>query len=217
MRKLMKLMTITTVASVSAVQVLACSNDSQYENFINDINDSEKNNTAFFGFLGSADSQESIALYDIFSYLNQSINNQKSLWQNWITEQDATIKNAGLTNIYLKAYQGPPHDPKPSDPIDSFWNDKNISWQKNIFNWVYGNTKGNSNYHTPQGVSEVTEIEVKKDDKDNDMFKNLPIVFIIKKGQLITAGQNWISTESNRPQKIEAVKTFVLTNLFLPS
>lgn len=213
MRRLMKLMAITAMTAITASQVVACRDNSQYKTFATDIANTEKNQSAFFGFLGSADNDESIALYNTFDFLNQTTN--KNSWNNWTKEYQTEITAAGITNITLNSYQGAPHNPTPSDPIDAFWTDKNISWQKDIFNWVYNRAKNpDSNFHTPSsGTSSVVEIKPKKDSNDNDMFETLPIVFIIKNGKLITAGQNWLGTSNTATNLITAVEDFVLDNL----
>lgn len=212
MRKLIKLMAITIITSITTFQVIACQNNSQYKTFTNDIANTEKNQSAFFGFLGSADNDESVGLYDTFHYLN-TIAGQDS-WKTWTEKYQTEITAAGISNITLNAYQGLPHNPTPSDPIDAFWTDKNIKWQKDIFNWVYNRVKEpDLNFHTPQGVPEVVEIKPKKDTKNNDMFETLPIVFIVKNGKLITAGENWLSKDSSRIEQINAVEEFVLNNL----
>ncbi len=213
MRKLMKLMTITAITAITTSQVVACQDNSRYKTFTTDIANTEKYQSAFFGFLGSADNDESVALYDIFDYLNTTTNQDS--WATWTKKYQTEITAAGITNITLNAYQGSPHNPAPSDPIDAFWTDKSINWQKGIFNWVYSRAKAqDSNFHTPSsGSSSVVEIKPKKDSDNNDMFETLPIVFIVKNGKLITAGQNWLGKNSTRAEQIGAVEEFVLNNL----
>ncbi|MBE4703970.1 hypothetical protein [Spiroplasma platyhelix] len=217
MRKLVKLMTITTLAATTALQVTACKDDSQFESFMNDVSSSANNNTAFFGFLGTADDEIASALQASLDLFNQPQPDGKSQWQNWVDEHEKMLANEklNLNNIYLRYYQGPYHQDKPSDPIDSFWNDKNISWQKNIFNWVYNRTTNNDQYKIPKGVPGVTEINPKKDGSDNDMFTKLPIVFIVSKGKLITAGENWLPATSSVTEQFDAIAQFVLDNLLL--
>lgn len=222
MRKLVKLMTISTIAATTALQVTACSDDSKYKSFMSDVSESANNSTAFFGFLGTADDDISEKLQTSFDFLNNpGASNGQSLWQQWINgDAKEYLKSNELNNIYLRYYQGPYHQDKPSDPVNSFWNDKNISWQQNIFNWVHTRAnKDNPSFKIPGGVNEVTPIVTKKDDskQKKDMFTALPIVFIISKGKLITAGQNWIPANSSRDAQINAIKNFVLNNLFLPS
>lgn len=216
MRKIVKIMTITTIATTTALQVTACKDTSKYNLFINDINETKNNNSAFLGFLGTADDETAATLQVSFDYLNQKEENNHTRWENWV-ENNAKdfLKEFQLKNIFLRYYQGPYHQDKPADPIDSFWNDKNINWQKDIFDWVYSNTKNNSNFKKPHGVPGVSEITSKKDDNQKDMFTKLPIIFIISKGKLITAGENWI-TDKDPTTQINAIKDFVLANLFLP-
>lgn len=221
MRKLMKLMTITTIASISTFQVVACKDNSQYDSFLKEVDDSQRYSFAFFGFLGSADNEASKDLYDTFDYLNRANDGEKSKWEEWVEGKKNEMKGVNINNIYLHSYQGPAHDPVPSDPIDSFWNDKSITWQRNIFNWVYKGATDSENleFQEPTGVPGVVKIDPKKDSNDNDMFQELPIVFIVKNGQLITAGQNWVPTDEANTidQKVKAIQQFILSNLLLPS
>lgn len=221
MRKLVKLMAVTTMVTTASLQVTACKDNSKYDIFISDVNQSKNDNTAFFGFLGSADDDVSNALQDSFDSLNKKQQmtkvNDKSEWQNWIdSEANSYLKEFGLNNIFLRYYQGPHHYDKPGDIVDSFWNQKNVTWQKNIFNWVYSNTKKNPEFKKPRGVTEVSEITPKKDGNEKDMFAKLPIVFIVSKGKLITAGENWIPTNSRIDAQRKAIQEFVRANLFLP-
>lgn len=211
MRKLMKLMAITAITAITTSQVVACQDNSQYKTFTTDIANTEKNQSAFFGFLGSADNDESVGLYDTFDYLNTTKTNDN--WSTWITNHQAEMTNAGITNITLNAYQGPSHNPAPSDPIDAFWTDKSIKWQKDIFNWVYSRAKDRNSIKTPSGVDSVVEINPKQDTDDNDMFETLPIVFIVSNGKLITAGQSWLTKDSSKATQIAAVEEFILSNL----
>ncbi|MGL5268252.1 MAG: hypothetical protein ACRC8P_00560 [Spiroplasma sp.] len=217
MRKLVKLITVTTIVTTASLQVTACKDDSKYNSFISEVNQSKNNKTAFFGFLGTADDETSSALQVSFDLFNQKEANDKTRWQNWIdNEASSYLKEKGLSNIFLHYYQGPYHQDKSSDIIDSFWNQKNVTWQKNIFNWVYNNTKNNSQFKKPHGVEAVKEINPKKDGDNKDMFAKLPIVFIVSKGNLITAGEEWISANSSINQQEDAIKDFILANLFLP-
>lgn len=217
MRKLVKLMAVTTMVTTASLQVTACKDNSKYDTFISDVNQSKNDNTAFFGFLGSADDDVSTALQNSFDYLNTKTANGKSEWQNWIdSEANSYLKEFGLTNIFLRYYQGPYHQDKSGDIVDSFWNQKNVTWQKNIFNWVYNNTKNNPQFKKPRGVNEVSEITPKKDGDEKDMFAKLPIVFIVSKGKLITAGENWIPASSSIDAQRKAIQEFVRASLFLP-
>lgn len=217
MRKLMKLMTTITIISTATFQVIACQNNSQYESFTKDIEDTEKNQTAFLGFLGSADNDESVNLYNIFDYLNKTKGQDN--WELWTNNHRREITAAGLKDITLNAYQGPSHDPAPSDPITAFWTDKNITWQKDIFNWIYSRVKEpNPEFKTPtipEGVP-MAEIKTQKDTDENDMFTVLPIIFIVKKGKLITAVQNWFPKNSSSNDRViqkNAIEDFILNNL----
>lgn len=215
MRKLVKLMTISTIAATTALQVTACKDDSQYNNFMSDVSSSANNSTAFFGFLGSADSEISNALQAMFDLLNTSEKDGTTPWQKWVEEHRAMLNNSNLKDISLHYYQGPKHDNSASDAVDSLWNDKSISWQKNIFNWLYSHTKNNNQFKEyPDGVDGVTKLNTKKDGSDNEMFSKLPVVFIISKGKLITVGENWIPENSNYSQQFDAISEFVLANLF---
>lgn len=218
MRKLVKLMTISTIAATTALQVTACKDDSQYNTFMSDVSNSVTNNTAFFGFLGSIDDEVSNNLQTSFDVFNTIRKDGTSQWQKWINDNMEMLNHPDLklTNISLRYYQGPKHENSTSDAADSLWNDKNISWQKNIFNWIHSRTNGNQFKENPKGVPGVTKLETKKDASGEDMFEKLPVVFIISKGKLITAGQNWISS-SDPYQQFEAITEFVLANLLLVS
>lgn len=211
MRKLVKLMSITTIAATAALQVSACKDDSKYEAFINDVNKSY-NSSAFFGFLGSADDEMSSALQTSFDFFNKKEADGTSRWEKWIKTQEETLTDFGLNTIYLRYYQGPYHQNKPSDPVSSFWNDKSITWQQNIFTWVNSRTNDDS-FKLPIGAG-VSQITTKKDSNDNDMFTKLPIVFIVSKGKLITAGENWIAANSKWNEQYNAITNFILNNLF---
>lgn len=217
MRKLMKLMTVTAITSISTFQVVACKDDSLNEQFMTDVENSERYNSAFFGFLGSADNEASKDLQDIFDYLNQEDKQGNSLWKDWKNKYAVEIEEAKLEDIQLTSYQGPAHDPAPSDPIEAFWNDKGITWQKNIFDWVYSksNSTDNPSYHRPEGYEAITEITTIKDTSDKERFETLPVIFIVKKGRLITSGQNWIPTTENWQRRVDAVGEFILKNLIL--
>lgn len=215
MRKLVKLLTITTIASTSVLQVTACKDDSKFDSFMSDVNNSIRDNSAFFGFLGSADNEISKALQDSIDTFNSVPTTDNLSWQKWVDSRSNELSHPKLqlTNIHLSYYQGPYHQDKPSDITDSFWNDKSISWQKNIFNWIYSHTKDNKDFKTPKEGAGVSEIKTKKDASDNDMFTDLPIVFIVSKGKLITAGQNWIAASSSVAQQFDALTQFILDNL----
>lgn len=214
MRKFVKLMSITTMAATIALQVTACKDDSQYNSFISEVNKSSSAQTAFFGFLGSADDDTSIGLQNSFNFLLNSPDGQAT-WKKWMTQEfDQMLAANGLSALNLRYYQGPYHQNKPSDPIDAFWNDKNISWQRNIFNWVYSRANNdNPDFNRPRGQG-VTQIDTKKDGKGNDMFQSLPIVFIIANGKLMTAGQGWLSSTDPIPNRIQAIHDFITSNLF---
>lgn len=216
MRKLVKLMTISTIAATTALQVTACKDDSQYNTFLSDVSNTVSNNTAFFGFLGSADDEVSNNLQTSFDIFNAIEKDGTSKWQKWINDNIQMLKHPELklTNISLRYYQGPKHENSSSDAADSLWNDKNISWQKNMFNWIHSRTNDSQFKVNPKGVPEVTKLETKKDGNNQDMFEKLPVVFIISKGKLITAGQNWISSTDPYKQ-FEAITQFVMTNLLL--
>lgn len=213
MRKLVKLLTITTIATTSALQVTACKDDSKFDTFMSDISNSIRSSSAFFGFLGSADDSVSQGLKDSIDNFNSVDSSSPYNWQNWVNSREELKNNERLKieNIYLHYYQGPYHQDKPSDPVASFWNDKSISWQRNIFNWVYSNTKNNPNFKTPKQGAGVNELTTKKEN-DEERFEALPIVFIISKGKLITAGQNW-TTDASPAAQFTALTNFIIDNL----
>lgn len=218
MRKLVKLMTIGSLATLTSLQVIACKDDSKFQTFMSDVSNSANDHTAFFGFLGSADDEVSSALQASFDLLNKKEADGITKWQTWVDDHDSMLKNPKLMleNISLRYYQGPYHQNKPSDIVESFWNDKGISWQRDIFNWVYTRTQTDPDFNVPKGsVSEVHEISTKKDGSDRDMFTKLPIVFIVSKGKLITAGEGWIGANSSWDEQEKNIIQFILDNLLL--
>lgn len=217
MKKIIKLFTAISFASITGLQVSACTSNSEYKDFISEVNNSKSQNYAIFGFLGSKDNQDSRDLQTAIDSANSSSSDTEGTWNNWLKSQESSMKKIGITNIKLEYYQGPYHKQAPSDPVSSFWNDKSISWQKDIFNWILNGIKTNNITNAPIAPKNITIKSVdqnKKDAKNNVMFSSLPIIFLIKNGKLITAGQGWTNSNAKKTEtNIQGIKDFLVDNL----
>lgn len=185
MRKKFRLITALIIGTTTSLQVTACADDSKYQEFISDVNSDH----AFFGILGAADNLLSKQIIDGLHTMQIKNGNAPSTWENWITQKKKEIDSVTTNGtIDIKIYQKSSYANPSSDVVNQFWNDKQITWQKQIYHWLLDH-KISDNSSPPVSAAGVKEI-LPPTDKER-AFKALPIVFIVNKGKLITVGQEW--------------------------
>lgn len=209
MRKKFGLIAALMIGTATSLQVTACSDDSKYKEFISDVNSGH----AFFGILGAADNPLSKQIIDSLQTMQIKNGNAPSRWDKWLTNNKTEI-NSVTTNgtINIKIYEKSAYGNPSSDIANQFWNDKTISWQKQIYHWLLDHiTTDNSKPPVPD--SGVKEIQTPIDEER--AFKSLPIVFIVNKGKLITVGQEW-GTITNQEQFFDQLTNLIIGNLLRP-
>ena len=206
MRKNFGLIAALMIGITTSLQVSACTDDSKYQEFISDVNSGH----AFFCILGAADNELSKKIIDSLHTMQIKNNNAPSTWDKWLAQKKTEIANVTTNGtINIKIYEKFPYANPSSNIINQFWNDKKISWQKQIYHWLLDH-KISDNSTEPIAESGVKEIQ-NPVDKER-AFKALPIVFIINKGKLITVGQEW-GTINNQGQFFFQLTTLITGNL----
>jgi len=207
MRKLISLIAATLFASTTSLQVVACGDNSKYQEFLSHVN----NGDTFFGIMGLPQLRVYQDVVDGLStmQLPASGSQGKSYWDNFLADNETLMGQRQIKKIDIITYDGPIYfeykdsPPDVSKAVDKFWSDSSITWQKNIFDWIIKN-KSNSDFALPSKETGAVEIKPLKDkDKSKDgSFTALPIIFIVNKGKLMTAGQGWSSIdEATKPGK----------------
>lgn len=206
MRKKFGLIGALIIGTTTSLQVIACADDSKYQEFTTDVNTGH----AFFGILGAADNSLSKQIIDGLHTMQIKNGNAPSAWDNWITEKKKEIDSVTATGtIDIKIYEKTPYANPSSDIVNQFWNDKQISWQKQIYHWLLDH-KESDNSLDPVSNSGVKLISPPTDKERS--FKTLPIVFIINKGKLITVGQEW-GTIGNQAEFFDQLTNLITGNL----
>lgn len=206
MRRKFGLILALIIGATTSLQVSACKDDSKYKEFISDVNSGH----AFFGILGAADNPLSKQIIDGLHTIQLKNGNLPSKWDNWITEKQKEIDTVTANGtIDIKIYKKSPYANPSSDIANQLWNDKKISWQKQIYHWLLDH-KVSDNSSAPVGGSGVKEILPPTDEERS--FKALPIVFIVNKGKLITVGQEW-ATITNQDEFFNQLTILITGNL----
>lgn len=207
MRKKFGLILALIIGTTTSLQVSACKDDSKYKEFISDVNSGH----AFFGILGAADNSLSKQIIDGLHTIQLKDGNLPSKWDNWIAEKQKEIDSVTTNGtIDIKIYEKSPYaNPNSSDIVNQLWNDKKISWQKQIYHWLLDHRASDSS-SAPIAASGVKEI-LPPTDKERS-FKALPIVFIVNKGKLITVGQEW-GTITNQNEFFNQLTILITGNL----
>lgn len=190
MRKIITLITVIMLSSTTSLQVMACTDNSKFEEFTTYVN----SNNAFIGVLGADDAPLCKTVIDSLNIMKSTDNNPTSKWDDYLKLMQPTInKISNNKTIDIHTFIRPPFakGTVTGDVVDKVWNDKNITWQKNIYHWLLSHMNDDKTYKPPVTNAGVDKITPPFDSDKEKKFTALPIIFIINKGKLVTVGQSW--------------------------